>query len=206
MSLLPLVYEIAGIAASALSLLGVIPEYGYWYARSRWRLTEGDMVHGTIAAASLWAAALIYTVQYPAYQQVQQPGTLLAMAVFMPVRRTVEWIHGEWWFLMLRLTLLGVILAIIGSIILSAPTLLSQDHMRAGQLFDLEVRTRAMEINNERLNARLDNLTAQVAEIKENIIWARNAMFTLLGGVAIFLIKEFLMLLKGVLPSKPHEE
>lgn len=175
---------------------GVLLDYGYWHIRARWGMTEGDIFNGTIAAASFGTLMLASCV-YPD----RQTSAAFAMALLPPSERLADWVQRERWFLVLRLTLIGITLAIIGSIILSAPELLSQDHIRAGQLFDQEVRIRAMEINNERLNARLDNLTAQVSEIKENIIWARNAMFTLLGGVAIFLIKEFLMLLKGVLPS-----
>ncbi len=187
------------LARDSFALLAILPQIGYWHARANWGLTERDIAHATITAASFGVFALAAAVH-----PERSPCPMYGAALF-PLGRLTEWMHGERWFLVLRLTLIGVTLALIGSIILSAPELLSQDQFRAGQFFDQEVRIRAMEISNERLNARLDNLTAQVSEIKENIIWARNAMFTLLGGVAIFLIKEFLMLLKSVLPKVGRE-
>lgn len=192
-----LLYE---IATDVLEMPGILCEYGYWQMRV-WGFTERDMVHGTFAAASLVAVTLVSAACPERPSVVPQ-----AAMVLVPISRAVRNMHEEGWFLMLRLVFIGVCLVLIGSIILSAPELLSQDKFHASQFFDQEVRIRAMEINDAKLDSRLDNITAQVAEIKENIIWARNAMFTLLGGVAIFLIKEFLMLLKGILPGKSREE
>jgi len=185
----PLLYDIAAMPGVAL-------DYGYWSLRSG-GLTDGDIKDASFAAASI-GAILLASAVHP-----DRPAWGMAtLAVLPQLGRLVESFHSKGWFLMLRLALVAIMLAMIGSIILSAPRLLSQDKFRATQYYDQEVRIRTMEINYERLNARLDSLKSEVSEIKENIIWQRNAMFTICGGLAIFLIKEFLILIKGGLARK----
>lgn len=181
-----------------IGLARVLPDYGYWYARSSWGMSDREIKVNAVCVL----AALAISPFMPSGSHGAQA------AVIYPMQRFSIWLHRERWWYVARVVVLMVTLVYVAfSLISTAPTVFGQRYNGEQtfgesnrELADHNARIMAMEqwrrdVERESLPARLMYIEKTVTQMADDQRSLTRLVWSTLVGVAIWLIQQLFQLL-----------